>query len=100
MIDAKVNRTELKILPAKLSDLIEIQTLFLETIETVCKFDYSPEQIKVWTASIKNPKRWEDKLLRQYFIIAQIENIMVGFASLESNNYLDFMYIHKNFQRR
>jgi len=86
--------------PAKLSDLAAIQELFVETIETVCRHDYSPEQIAVWTSSVENTKRWTDKLMKQYFIIAEIDHKIVGFASLENNEYFDFMYVHKDYQRQ
>jgi len=85
---------------ANLNDLPEIQELFVETIETVCRIDYSPEQIAVWISSIENTKRWTDKLMKQYFLIAETDNKIIGFASLENNEYVDFMYIHKDFQRQ
>jgi len=85
---------------AKLSDLLSMQELFVDTIETVCRYDYSPEQIAVWTSSVENVIRWTDKLMKQYFLIAEIDNKIVGYASLENNAYLDFMYVHKDYQRQ
>ena len=86
--------------PAKLGDLGEIQKMFVDTILTICKDDYSPEQIKVWTSSIKNTQRWTDKLSTQYFLIAEFDNKIVGYGSLEDNDYLDLLYIHKDYQRQ
>jgi putative acetyltransferase len=85
---------------ARLNDLKEIQQLFVETIETICRHDYTAEQIAVWTSSIENTKRWTDKLMTQYFLIAEIDNKIIGFASLGNDDYIDFMYVHKNYQRR
>lgn len=85
---------------AELNDLAAIQKLFVETIETVCSNDYSQEQIAVWASSVENKKRWTEKLMKQYFLIAEIDNKIVGFASLENNTYLDLMYVHKNYQRQ
>lgn len=85
---------------AELSDLAEIQTLFVSTISTICVEDYSQEQIRVWTASIENTQRWINKIANQYFLIAQVDNKMVGYASLENHNYLDFLYVHKDYQRQ
>jgi putative acetyltransferase len=92
--------TKISIRPALLSDLAEMQTLFVETIETVCKKDYSPEQIKVWTSSIEHTNRWTDKLQKQYFLVAHIEHKIVGYASLQETDYLDILYVHKDFQRQ
>jgi len=83
-----------------LDDLAAIQELFVDTVEAVCRYDYSAEQIAVWTSSIENIQRWTDKLLKQYFLIAEIDKKIVGFASLENNEYLDFMYVHKDYQRQ
>jgi predicted N-acetyltransferase YhbS len=95
-----MNNSKISIRPALLSDLPEMQTLFVETIETVCIKDYSPVQIKVWTSSIEHTNRWTDRLQNQYFLIAQVENKIVGYSSLQDNDYLDFLYVHKDFQRQ
>ena len=47
---------------SKFSDLQEMQQMFVDTISTICKDDYSPELIKVGTTSIENTQRWTDKL--------------------------------------
>lgn len=85
---------------AKLEDLEEIQKLFVDTISAVCKDDYSPKQIDVWTSSVHNKPRWIAKMNSHYFLIAGIDNKIVGCASLEGNNYLDLLYVHKDHQRQ
>lgn len=95
-----MNSSKISIRRSKLSDLAEMQKLFVDTISTICKDDYSPEQIKVWTSSVENTQRWTDKLNSQYFLIAELHNKIVGYASLENNDYLDFLYVHKDFQRK
>jgi putative acetyltransferase len=85
---------------AKLSDLVTMHELFVDTIEAVCRYDYLTEQIAVWTSSVKNTKRWTDKLMNQYFLIAEIDSKIVEFASLENSEYLDFLYVHKDYQRQ
>lgn len=95
-----MNDSKISIRLSKLSDLTEMQKLFVDTISTICKDDYSPEQIKVWTSSIENTQRWKDKLTSQYVFVAELDNKMVGFASLENNDYFDFLYVHKDYQRQ
>ncbi len=97
---AELKISEITTRLVKLDDLSEIQKMFVDTISTICKDDYSPEQIKVWTSSIENKQRWIDKLTSQYFIVAACENEIVGYASLENNDYLDFLYVHKDYQRQ
>ena len=95
-----MNNSEISIRHAKLDDLIEMQEMFVDTISTICKDDYSIDQINAWTSSIKNTKHWTDKLSTQHFLIAELDNKIVGYASLENNDYLDFLYVHKDLQRQ
>ncbi len=95
-----MNPLELSFRKAKHSDLLEIQKLFTETIVHICNKDYTPKQIQVWSSATKNTERWINKLNQQYFLLAVFQQQIVGFASLENNNYVDFMYVHKNFQHQ
>lgn len=79
-------------------DLEEIQNLYVNTIENICIKDYNQNQINVWTSSIAEKEKWINKLKNQYFLIAEIENKIVGFGSLANGDYLDFLYVHKDFQ--
>lgn len=81
-------------------DLEAVQKLFVETIKSTCKNDYSPAQIAVWTSSVQNKERWLGIMRDQHFLVAEIENTIVGFGSLENGNYLDFLYVHKDYLRR
>lgn len=85
---------------AKKEDLAEMQELFAETISAVCAKDYDAAQIKAWISSVENTGRWLDKMTRQHFLIAEITERIVGYASLEAGNYFDFLYVHKDFQKQ
>lgn len=85
---------------AKKEDLAEMQKLFVDTISTVCTNDYDSDQIKAWTSSVKNTDRWLDKMNRQYFLIAEMDKKIVGYASLERGNYFDILYVHKDYQKQ
>lgn len=85
---------------ASTSDLPALQTLFVETIRNTCKEDYNEEQIECWASSVKNRNRWEEKLTRQYFLVAESDDEILGFASLEDGNTLDFMYVSKDHLRK
>jgi putative acetyltransferase len=85
---------------AEPSDITEMQKICVDTISTICKDDYSPEQIRVWVSSIQNKERWVDKLASQYFLVAKLDNRIIGFASLENNDCVDMLYVHKDYQRQ
>lgn len=76
------------------NDLEQMKILFAETIKNTCKDDYSPEEIAVWTSSVKRTERWLHVLKNQYVLLAEMDGQLVGFGTLENGNYLDFLYVH------
>ena len=93
--------TESVIRKGQLADLAELQMLFLDSITEICKADYSDDQIEAWTSDTKSNKdrqRWVDILTKQFVLVAQINNEIVGFVTLDNGNYIDLLYVHKNHQ--
>ncbi len=80
-------------------DLDSILLLFKETIENVNAKDYSYEQIRAWSDGAYKKESWKVKLAEQYFLIAVLENRIVGFGSITNNGYLDFLYVSKDYQK-
>ena len=85
---------------ANAKDLNEILLLFKETIISTCNEDYNSEQIRVWTSSIEKKDRWKSALKEQLFIIALFKEKIVGFGSLENGDYIDYLYVHKDYLRK
>ncbi len=83
-----------------INDLAELQNLYVDTITTVCTADYDREQIKVWASGVENRQRWHQVMTEQFIIVAQHKSKIVGFATLDNGNYLDFLYVHKEHQRQ
>lgn len=83
---------------AAISDLAEMQQLYSQTIRSVCHNDYDASQIEAWTSGIANTQRWMDMIQNQYVQLAIINDKIAGFATLLNGNYIDFFYIHKDFQ--
>jgi len=101
---------EIKIRRAVPEDLAEIRQLYIDTVTNVNSKDYDEEQIRAWIkpwfepdTTTRDGRTFADKIVEQYFIVAVIDKTIAGFASLEDigkdNGYLDFMYVHKDFQR-
>jgi putative acetyltransferase len=88
-------------------DLEELRKLYYDTVTTINAKDYDENQIRAWVGPWANSakpvrgegKTFSQKIVEQYFIVAIIDNVIAGFASLEDNGYLDFMYVHKDYQR-
>ena len=82
---------------ARRNDIDGIIELFKNTVINVCKADYGNEQINVWAAAAENKQKWIDRIDRQYFLVAEQDNKIIGFGSIENGDYLDVMYIHKDY---
>lgn len=90
----------LKIYRAGKHDVGAITHLFYETIQKVNTKDYPNDEIEDWSSWWVDHDKWEDKIEKQYFLKAQIDDKIVGFSSLATDGYLDFMFTHKDFQRQ
>lgn len=77
----------------QLDDLSELQKLFVDTVTAICKTDYDNDQIEAWISDTKNNEsreRWQNVLTKQFVLVAQHENKIVGFATLDKGSYIDF----------
>ena len=83
---------------ANIQDVDAVRFLFYDSITTVNAKDYSLQQIEVWGSGFKNIESWKKKIEEQYFLLAEVEGVVAGFASLTNEGYLDFIYVHKDFQ--
>jgi putative acetyltransferase len=90
----------IKVKQADKSDVIEITELFYNTIQKININDYPQDEIDDWSSWRNDIDKWTDRMIEQYFIVAQVENTITGFASLAEDGYLDFMFVHENFQRQ
>lgn len=90
----------MKIRPAVPEDLSHIRQLYFDTITNINIKDYSREQISEWASFSKDIVGWEKRFSEQYFFIAELNGKITGFSSVTDNGYVDFMFVHKDFQRQ
>lgn len=81
-------------------DLPEMLQLFKDTITMVCKKDYNADQLEAWKSGAENLERWKTVITEQYIVIAETQNKLVGFCTLNQGNYIDLMFVHKDFQHQ
>lgn len=94
-----MNDSRILIRKARQKDLTDICELFKISIEKSCSSDYTQVQIAAWISASENQKKWVDKIMKQYFLVAEMKNVIVGFVSLEKN-YIDLLYVHPEFQQK
>ncbi|WP_160136328.1 GNAT family N-acetyltransferase [Chryseobacterium sp. c4a] len=81
-------------------DLTEMLILFQDTITTVCKDDYNPRQLEAWKSGAQNKERWLTVMKEQYILIAEVKHKMVGFCTIDQQNYIDLLFVHKEYQHQ
>ena len=92
-------KKQIEIRQASVEDLTEVTSIFRDTILHVNSKDYSEKHIKVWASGADDIEKWKERIHKFYFLVAEIENVVVGFAYLTKGNYFDGLFIHKDYQR-
>ncbi|MEO8665700.1 MAG: GNAT family N-acetyltransferase [Ignavibacteria bacterium] len=95
-----MSKEKISIRTAAEKDLPAIRNLYSQTVREINSKDYTKQEIEVWASCSDEPGSFSKAIEVQYFIVAEIENEIVGFSSIEKNGYLDFMYVHKDHQRK
>lgn len=87
--------------PATLEDIPELRELYRHTILSVNSRDYTPAQVAAWAATADRTESLTKRIGSQHFRLAIAgDGRIAGFASIEAPDYLDLMYVHKDFQRQ
>jgi putative acetyltransferase len=92
--------TNLSIRHAEPGDCDAIRTLFRDTVRTVNAADYDAAQIAAWSEGWEVRTRWDHIIATQYLLVAELEGLLVGFASLERDGHIDVLYVHAAHQRQ
>ncbi len=85
---------------AALEDIPQITSIFRDTVTEINSKDYSEEHIKIWASGADDLDQWEKRIKKLYFIVAEIDKAIVGFAYLKNGNYFDGLFVHKDYQRQ
>ncbi len=92
--------SKISIRPFNPSDTPYLIKLFRDAVHTINTKHYSPEQVAVWAPEEIDEEKWKAKLSSLITFVAEIDGIIVGFADITCQGYLDHLYIHKDYQAR
>lgn len=85
---------------AEQEDLEQIKQLYHDTVTSINSNDYNEEQIRVWSDVSGGSHNFSEKIIEQNFFVADLESKIIGFGSVTDEGYLDYMYVHKDYQRK
>lgn len=80
------------------SDCKELAELFYNTVHTVNARDYTKEQLEVWATGRVDLEDWNQSLQENYSIVALDDKLIIGFGDIDKMNYLNRLYVHKDYQ--
>lgn len=82
------------------ADCGALAALFYETVHTVNKKDYTPEQLDAWATGTVDLAAWNTSLSAHKTVVAWSGGEIVGFGDMDERGYLDRLYVHRGFQGR
>lgn len=81
-------------------DCSAMARLFHETVHTVCRRDYTPEQLDAWAPGELELTVWDQSFLAHRTLAAVEDGEIVGFADMDETGYLDRLYVRADRQGR
>lgn len=84
----------------KESDCTEILLLFYETVHSVNRKDYAPNQLDAWADGNADFIKWNQSLQDHKTVVAEEKGKIVGFGDIDHTGYLDRLYVHKDYQHQ
>lgn len=80
-------------------DSAQVVLMVKESILQVAIKAYTLQQVKVWAENITLPK-WDAVVVGTTALVACEKGIIVGFGNMQSNGYLNMLFVHKDFQHQ
>lgn len=88
----------MEIRPFKLGDTPILIDLFRKTVHTICRKDYSQEQLDAWAPKEIDASKWTTRFASSFTVIAEDGRQVAGFANLENDGCVDMFYVAAEYQ--
>src|SRR5262249_31229689 len=84
----------------ELRDAEQIAQLFHDTIRIVNLGDYTQEQVEAWAPADLHFRDWAAFCSSRCTLVAEEDDLVIGYCQLEANGHIDHFYVHHQHQRR
>ncbi|MHC4597664.1 MAG: GNAT family N-acetyltransferase [Planctomycetota bacterium] len=78
----------------------EIWSVYYGSTRNVVSLEYTPDQVKRWAPDDLDMEPWAARLARTKPFVAILDDKIVGFAELEPDGHINYIYCHHEFQRQ
>ena len=89
-----VAHPKLALRPFLPADAPVLREIFRDSIEDLTADDYTEAQQEAWASAADDLGVFKAKLSAQLTLVATLEGLPVGFASLEGKDKIDMLYVH------
>ena len=80
--------------PYLASDTPILAQIFVAAIQELTGDDYNEAQQEAWAAAAEDEAAFGKKLASELTLIATMQNLPVGFASLKGADHIEMLYVH------
>lgn len=84
----------------KNSDLQELVDLFTGAVRSVASLYYNMQQIEAWAPCPPDIEKWRQRFQITPPIVAIIDKKIAGFSGLTNEGHIEWMFTHKDYQRK
>lgn len=85
---------------ANYRDVDEIIAVFKTSILAIDESIYIKQQKEAWAAKGNDLAYWKRQITTQFFVVATVNQKIVGFASVTPQGYIDFMFVNPTYQKQ
>ena len=97
---ARDNRLVIELRRGRADDALTIARLFRDTGHAVNRHDYSEAHLDAWAPYQVNLEHWRAVIEASYFMVAISGGMVVGFANLDGDDYVDQLFVHNALLRK
>jgi putative acetyltransferase len=97
---ARDTRLQVELRRGRPDDALTIARLFRDTIHAVNRQDYSEAHLDAWAPYQVDLDHWRAVIESSHFMVAVSGGMVVGFANLDGDEYVDQVFVHKDLLRK
>jgi putative acetyltransferase len=82
------------------SDCFYLYRLFFDTVHSINLKDYNEQQVNAWATNEVDLEKMNRSFMNHITLVVVSDDCIVGFGDIDQTGYLDYLYVHKDYQRQ
>jgi len=79
---------------------LDLWQLFHDSVRHINTSDYTQEQLMAWSPDRIDPVKWRARIRNISPFVVEHERKLIAFADINTTGYVDYFYVHHQWQRR